>query len=128
MVATSDIATTISERISNLPSAVASGNNILNMVEDARVDVQNALTVSIDNSNVPEQYQSVIRNQGIVYALLSAHQAAPDFNTKAGDVDIRIADGKSRTISQLEWYQKQVEEDLKQLRFKDVAWGQTFYK
>jgi|SRR3990167_83929 len=83
---TGSIGALIYDSIDNLPSTI-SGTIISDMVDMARIDVQNILDESIGTS-IDEKYQSILYHLGRAQALGKLHSVGVGFNVSLGEFTV----------------------------------------
>jgi len=85
---TGSIAQYVREQITDIPSSIDSGTNLINYVEFGRIDVQNFTGETINSDNVNEKYISILRSMGCVYTLTNMIGARVDFDVKLGELNV----------------------------------------
>jgi len=113
MVSINDLVSGTIHRIDNIPSSITGSPMIYEFIDDARKDIQNITGDTIDANNVPEKYQTILKNLGAAYTLSRMTGIGVDFDYSLGTFRVIKGRRDDPNTKQMEFFLNQVNLSLK---------------
>ena len=104
MTSINDLVSGVINRIDSIPSSITGSPIIYELLNDARIDVQNILDVSIGESDVAEKYQPIIKNIGAAYTLSRMTGIGVDFDYSLGNFRVSKSSSGDPDAKQLQFF------------------------
>lgn len=113
MTAVNDLVSGIINRIDEIPSDITGSPIIYEFANDARIDIQNITGETVSESDVPEKYQSILKNLGAAYTLSRMTGVGIDFDYSLGNFRVNKGKNNDMDTNQMEFFISQANMSLK---------------
>lgn len=125
MTSINDLVSGVINRINDIPSSITGSPMIYEWLNDARIDVGNIMCDTISESNVPEKYQSIIKNIGAAYTLGYMNGIGVDFDYSIGDFSVKKGSKEDPNSKQIQFFLDQAKNAMNNM-CRDINYKATW--